>query len=336
MKIARFFLLCSVLFFSTGLMAQKAMPAKKQGVYEFVAQKIQGDFDEVATAISEAVQQNGWDVVAVVDAGTPEGCEYRARVFVLYDSTYAETLLQANRRTAPYALLDRVTLFEDENGLNLSIVNTVSINRTVMMDDEKFDALSAEHKEALRTALSSAVTGESSDRQYGQVRKKGYIGKTMGVMAGGKFSDQLEDIMTISGGSLDGTVGQVRSAFQGTGATWGIHMAYEVPLPAHNMTLFGVTGTPMDSKSFSIVGAGADKMRKNFKCPGIAHAAAYPIEVVVAQNGDDVVVTVPYVMYRMKMYFEDAGKWAFMKNMTMPGSIQDEITEMVKTAVAGK
>jgi hypothetical protein len=36
-------------------------------------------------------------------------------------------------------------------------------------------------------------------------------------------------------------------------------------------------------------------------------------------------------MYRMKMYFEDAGKWAFMKNMGMPGSIADELKTQIKT-----
>jgi hypothetical protein len=30
-------------------------------------------------------------------------------------------------------------------------------------------------------------------------------------------------------------------------------------------------------------------------------------------------------MYRMKMFFEDAGKMAFAKNMGMPGSIEDEL-----------
>ena len=33
-------------------------------------------------------------------------------------------------------------------------------------------------------------------------------------------------------------------------------------------------------------------------------------------------------MYRMKVYFEDAGKRAFMKNMGMPGQIEDDITGM--------
>jgi hypothetical protein len=41
-------------------------------------------------------------------------------------------------------------------------------------------------------------------------------------------------------------------------------------------------------------------------------------------------------MFRMKMYFEDAGKWAFMKNVRMPGSIQDELGEQVKTGLGMK
>lgn len=32
-------------------------------------------------------------------------------------------------------------------------------------------------------------------------------------------------------------------------------------------------------------------------------------------------------MYRMKVYFEDMGKWAFRKKMRMPGQIEDEIVE---------
>ena len=36
--------------------------------------------------------------------------------------------------------------------------------------------------------------------------------------------------------------------------------------------------------------------------------------------------------HRMKMYFEDAGKWAFMKNMGMPGSIASETEAQIQAA----
>jgi hypothetical protein len=37
-------------------------------------------------------------------------------------------------------------------------------------------------------------------------------------------------------------------------------------------------------------------------------------------------------MFRMKMYFEDAGKMAFAKNMGMPGSIEEELKQKVRSA----
>lgn len=35
----------------------------------------------------------------------------------------------------------------------------------------------------------------------------------------------------------------------------------------------------------------------------------------------------------MKLYFQDAENWAFMKNMQMPGDIQKEIEAAVRTTL---
>lgn len=40
-------------------------------------------------------------------------------------------------------------------------------------------------------------------------------------------------------------------------------------------------------------------------------------------------VTLVDEMYRMKMYFEDAGKMKFAMNMGMPGSIEREIRDLI-------
>jgi len=50
-------------------------------------------------------------------------------------------------------------------------------------------------------------------------------------------------------------------------------------------------------------------------CPGIDHPAAYPVEVVLTQEGDQVRVNVVGEMYRMRMFFEDEGKMKFPRNM---------------------
>jgi hypothetical protein len=84
----------------------------------------------------------------------------------------------------------------------------------------------------------------------------------------------------------------------------------------------------MEGRAFHI--AGEKRSSDSYKFPGIDHNSAFPIEVIVYKEGGKVRVAILDGMYRMKVYFEDAGKWAFMKNMGMPGQIEGEIVEMVK------
>ncbi|MDZ7267519.1 MAG: hypothetical protein ONB48_19630 [candidate division KSB1 bacterium] len=303
---------------------------KEYGVYQYVVQSAPGTFADISAALENAARAAGWRLLAKVDAGVPENCPYKVRVFVLYDSAYGWQIMQANRQTGPFAVVDRVNLFEDENGIHIAVVNPHSINRTVLMDDQKYEAMTATHLQVLRNMIGGAVQGKASDKQYGQMRAEGYIGKTMGVMAGGRFDGKLVEQAKVPGGNWKEVAAKVRQGLSQKGKLWGMHLIYELELPEYETVVFGTTGTPMDGKSFSIVGAGADETRDKLQCPGLAHAAAYPIEIVVAKEGDVVKVRLVEVMFRMKMYFEDAGKWAFMKNVRMPGSIQDELAAQIK------
>jgi hypothetical protein len=298
-------------------------------VYEFVVESTDGSIDDVATNLSEAASVSGWKVLASSPAGVPEGCSYGARVLSLYHPEYAARLMDINRKTAPYAIVDRINLFEDENGLHVSMVNPRSIARTVLMEDASYTEIINSHAVALRTMISDAVDGVASTREYGQKRKKGYIGRTMGVMAGGKFVDKIQDKAVVPGGELLAVADKVREGLSQPGPKWDLTLAYELALPEYDTVIFGTTGTAMESKSFSIVKAGSNKDRKKLSCPGLAHAAAYPIEVVLVKDEDDVKVQLVDAMYRMKMYFEDAGKMSFMKNMGMPGSLADEIKNQI-------
>jgi len=306
------------------------------GVYEYVLDQAKGTLDQAAGALESALLARGLNVLARVDAGAPQGCSYKARVFAVVDPGYAQKLMAANRKTAPFGVVDRINVFEDENGVHVALLNPESVNRTILMDDPAQAELSRTHTEALRSAIESAGLGPAVHREYGQKRTQGHIGKTMGVMAGGPFGEKVKDEFVVASSDWKWVASRVRAGLEHQGATWGLHRVYELELPEQQTVIFGSTGTPMDTKSFGIVGAGADESRDSFKCPGLAHAAAYPIEVVVAQDGNTVKVRLVDTMYRMKMYFEDAGKWAFMKNMGMPGSIADEISAQVRPAVAAR
>lgn len=316
------------------LTGKGAAAGPRSGVYQYVIHGAPGTPEAASASIAAAAEAAGFRLLARVPVGSPAGCRYSARVLALYQPGYGGKVLAANRRTGPFAVVDRVNVFEDERGVHVSVLNPRSVLRTVLMDDQANSALIEAHLASLRALVAGAVKGTSVDQDYGQPRDSGYIGKTMGVMAGGRFADKLRDVAVLGGADWKGASERVRSALERRGPRWGLHLAYALELPEAESAVLGATGTPMDSRSFEIVGAGADSTRDSFKCPGLAHAAAYPIEVVVAADAGVVRVRVVDTMYRMKMFFEDAGKWAFMKNMGMPGSIQDEIATQVRSATS--
>ena len=311
--------------------AGAAAEAPRAGVYQYVVTRAQGTRDAVAAAIAEAAPAAGFRVLARVPAGAPAGCGYAAEVLALYHPEYGREVLAANRRTGPFAVVDRVNVFEDERGVHVSVLNPRSILRTVLMDDARQASLAEAHLAALRGLVSGAVTGTSASRDYGEVREKGYIGKTMGVMAGGPFAEKVEAVAVLGGADWQAAVDGLRAAMEKKGPRWGLHLAYALEIPEAETAVLGATGTPMDTRSFEIVRAGADSSRDGLRCPGLAHAGAYPIEVVVVKETGVVRVRRVDSMYRMKMYFEDAGKWAFMKNMGMPGSIGDELSAQIRS-----
>jgi hypothetical protein len=306
---------------------------RELGVYEYVVDPVEAPFDVAVTALQEGLAARGWRVLAGVPCGVPAGCPFRAVVVAAVNPPYARQLMAANPRTAPFAVVDRVNVFEDEKGIHLAVVNVESVNRTVLMDDARHEDLARSHLDALRELLGAVVPGRQVHREYGEQRSRGHIGKTMGVMAGGPFAQKLNDEAVVGGGDWQGVAARLRQGLSAPGGKWGMHLVYELELPEHETVVFGTTGSPMDSRSFSIVQAGADGARRSFRCPGLAHAAAYPLEVVVAREGPSVRVRTVDAMYRMKLYFEDAGKWAFMKNMGMPGSIHDELAAQIKSAL---
>jgi len=319
-----------ILFLILSLITTLFAEESKKGVYEFVVQNIQQSFEEASDQLEQAIQSSEFQFVAKINQGSTEKCEYQTRVFVFYDPNYAKQLLQINSLTAPFALADRINVFEDENGVHVSIVNPANINRTIFLDDEAYNELSDSHRLSIRKLIQSVIKGTASEKQYGPIRKKGHIGKTMGVMAGGPFNEKIKNVAEISDVDFDDVISKLENVLS-TEGKWQLKHQYTLNLTNENVAILGVSSAKVASKSFDIVKAGSDKSRKKLTCPGIAHAAAYPIEVVVAKEEAKIKIRLVNIMYRMKMYFEDAGKWAFAKNMKMPGSIQGEIEKKIES-----
>jgi len=87
--------------------------------------------------------------------------------------------------------------------------------------------------------------------------------------------------------------------------------------------LLGITRPRTEAVSLRIAGEKRENVG-NF-CPGIDHCSAYPIEVLLISEENKINVYTPREMFRMDMYFWDAGKMAFMNYMQMPGILDESI-----------
>lgn len=305
--------------------------AQKVGLYRYAVSEIPLSVDETVQKLVETSGDYGFQLIGKVEMKSPDNCEFKSTVIAVADSAYTEKLMKINPKTSPYLIINRINVFSDERGVHVSFVNPLSVYRTILMDDKAYNELADQLRKRIEKWIQSTVEGKIIDKEYGQFRKKGYISRTMGVVAGGKFVDKIETILVYKNKKLSDVLPEIRKAFSAPGEKYGIKLVYEYSLD-DSLDIIGLNGDYLDSKSFEIVGAGSDDSRKKFKCPGIAHAAAYPLELVVRQVGNNVEVEMVEAMFRMKVYFEDAGKFAFMKNMTMPGAIADEIKDLLKKA----
>ena len=315
-----------------------ALAGTREAVYVNLADSLQGSFDELTGELRTAFGANGWQVLAVHEVAVePRACAYRARVFVVHHPEHDRWVLAHGPRAA-FALPPRLVLFEDERGTHLATVNPLSVDRTIVAE-AGVEAESRALVQDLSRTAAGAVRGRFALRPFGQVRDRGLIGRTMGIMAGGPFVEKLKEVYSTPATSSEDVARVADQVWKGIEAGgrrghWQLGAVYRLDLATQGVVVIGVSGAAMEAKSFAIVGAGNDDTRAGLKCAGLAHAAAYPLEVVVFRDGGVVRVCVLDGMYRMKMFFEDAGKMKFAANMGMPGSIEDELRRLVLAGVA--
>jgi hypothetical protein len=300
------------------------------GVFLRLADAPAGSYAAMTQAVPGLVERAGWQLLAQFDAGTGE-CRFKARVFVVHAPDYAREVLRRGAGAA-FALPLRLAVYEDEAGVHLALANPRSLARTIVAE-QGFERPPADVVQALQRAIAAGFPGTPAAADFGQLRTAGLIGKTMGIVAGGPFPGKIETAATVKGGR---SVSEVATAIAAVAAKpttrWHLRLAYRLDLPDHDMVVLGITGDRMEAKAFEIVGEAGDPARKGYACPGIDHAAAFPVELVVWRDGEAVKVQLVDEMFRMKMYFEDAGTMKFAANMQMPGSIEDEILDLVEAA----
>ena len=142
-------------------------------------------------------------------------------------------------------------------------------------------------------------------------------------MGGGAFADKIVPVLAPAKPPAE--VAEALKAGVADADGWRAVYAYKA---SDDVFVVGLTNAKTEGRAFGI--AGEKRATEANPFPGLDHAAAFPIEVVVTKKGAGSSVTLLKEMWRMKLYFQDAGNWAFMKNMQMPGDIQNEIEAAVQ------
>ena len=305
-----------ITFIMAMLFVSPALAGQSIGVYVKAMENAEGTFDETVSALEEGFKGAGFTVLASYESGVEEKCDLRAHSIVLNKADYTAKVI-SHGPTAAFALPLRVGVYEDESGTHVAYVNPASINRTVLGDDVETE-LSAEMAASLSAVITASVKGNAVNTHIGQIRDEGYVGG----MGGGKFMKKVTDFY--EGGTYADVLTRINEGIKGAELGWRLVYSIE---PTEGVTLMGLTKPSTEAKAFSI--AGDSRESKKLRCPGLDHAAAFPVGVVISSTEGKAKVQSLNEMYRMKLYFEDAGNWAFMKNMAMPGKIEKEIKKTV-------
>jgi len=316
----------TVSFLSLFLFASPCF-ADKYGVYVKVIEGAQGSFDKVSEKVEGALRKANWRILASYDTGVPEKCEFRSRVIIFSSTGYENSILSHGPKAA-FALPLRVGVYEDDAGINVALLNPVSINRTII------DGTSAEEKgitefsqvtmNSITNIITKAVAGNVVNEQMGEIRSKGRIDGTYG----GDFVQKIKEIYksrSSSDTNFKKIAGDVKYGILNNKKGW--RLVYTLNLFLQGVVIYGITKEEMEANAFSII---QDmQSTKQYTLPVLYYNTAFPIELIVYREGGNIKVVALDEMYRMNLYFLEIQKWKLIaKYFMIPGQIEEEIEKM--------
>jgi len=331
----------------------------EHGMYMLTVRNAKGDINSVSELVIKSIESEGFRILAERDIATPDIvredgedlCGYKGKLIVFTSDDYIKMLTSFGNKYLVASFL-RVGVYETDEGIQVIIADPETINRIIFndLDDTEYQQAvdkTLPYKSKIISAVHSISDGTDVTEAGEPIRSSEDLreaSRDMFMMVGPMtfFEDEDQFPIIYAQKNENGTQGLENlkqeifkniEYFQPTkddadyrwtenpneDLKWKI--VGEVTSPDKKAILFGLTRNRTEAVSFYIVG---DETEVN-KCPGLDHLTAYPIEVLMMlEDGDNVVYT-PREMFRMDMYFWDAGMGAFMNHMSMPEILDESI-----------
>ncbi len=310
------------------------------GVFEEVVETT-AKFADVTAALEQAIGASSLKLLASWDLLVPEeGKDYKSKVFVLHDPTYTQEIGKFDGPHAPAAIL-RINVYMMPGGkVRVNIVNPETMVRVYCyqhgVDDASFKkliGLAADVKKKLEDLITANVKGTVLKQQSGPIREEKELMPYVGdgdakVMV--NFSDYkaiYEQGLVKTFDKFEDVVKYTEEQLKNNKEGWKLIATLDVGRARY----FGISKPSVEQVSAKIVGVALGASKDN-PVPGINHNGAYPIEVLVYPDGGKFKLAFPTQMWRMMLYYWDAGIGAFVQYQTLPGEFDASILK----ALGGK
>jgi hypothetical protein len=331
----------------------------EHGIYMLTVKNIQGDINEINTAVISNLKSAGFNIIGERDVTTPDNvredgddiCGFKGKLIVFSSNEYAKTLTTFGNKYLAASFL-RVGIHQTNEGTQVILADLETINRIIFNDlnDEQYkDAVNKTlpfknkiiavlHKISGGTKVKEVREPKRTAEELRDADRDMFM--MVGPMTFFDDEDQFPVIFSLKNDKGSAGIEELKQKMYNNikkfnpnqddkeyrwtknpeeDLKWKV--VGEVYSPDKNAVMFGLTRNRTEAVSFYIVGDETDENN----CPGLDHLTAFPIEVMLIQDGDKINVHSCREMFRMDMYFWDAGMAAFMDHMGMPGMLDESI-----------
>ena len=337
---ARLFALVFTLVVGTS----NAVGAEEYGIFERILEA-SGSFNDTTAALEQALAESKLTLHAKRDLTYTDKVQ-QVRVYVLTSPAYMEAAKNEAPNTISAQVL-RIGVYEYGEGkkVHIDVTNPVAHAMVFYSGSKDYDKLIAAARQVEQEirATVAKVPGQPVQVQLEPQRTEKTYNKFDGdgpakMMAKWRnwsesqnlaFSDRPENFQA--------TVAKVEKALlagkdTGPGDSSGWRLVSKIPV-GDNAVYFGISNQYTENKCIRINSDfRSDGKSKDAPYPGVDHAPALPIDILVFNDGKETRVVQYGEMWRMQLYFWDSGYFAFAKNTLIPSIIFSSIDEALKPA----
>ncbi|MHB8622967.1 MAG: hypothetical protein ACYC9J_01750 [Sulfuricaulis sp.] len=325
---------------------EQALAAEKYGIFERILEA-SGSFHNTTAALEKAIAESKFTLQGKRDL-TYTDKQQQVRVYVLTSPAYMEAAKNEAPNTISAQIL-RIAVYQYGPGkpTQIDITNPVAHAMVFYSGSQDYGQLIAAAKtveQELRDMIAK-VPGNAMQEQLEPIRSENTLNefdgdgpaKMMAVWRNWKESQNL--MYSTTPEAFQATVDKVEKTLhssqdKGVGDSSGWTLVSEIKVRP-DAVYFGISNDYTENKCIRI----NSDFRSRGKAPdapypGVDHAPALPLEILVYNNGKETKVVQYGEMWRMQLYFWDSGYLAFAKNTLIPGIIFSSIDNALKPVTA--